>query len=124
MNRFDEELKEAIAEGNVEATLAVTMQAMFNARTEAERLAVEAAEADKPKKKITKAQITKAEKEAAERTNAEKTEIAGIKGEDAVARLAELTEELKAGVESDVQDKIDDLEAIRVMDLLTEARFR
>ena len=124
MNRFDEELKEAIAENNVEATLAVTMQAMFNARAEAERLATEAAEADKPKKKITKAQLTKLEKEADARTKAEQAEIAGIKGEDAVSKLAELTEELKAGVESDVQDKIDDLEAIRVMDLLTEARFR
>lgn len=124
MNRFDEELKEAIAEKNVETKLAVTMQAMFNARAEAERLATEVAEADKPKKKITKAQLTKLEKEAVERARAEKAEIAGIKGEDAVSKLAELTEELKAGVESDVQDKIDDLEAIRVMDLLTEARFR
>ena len=64
------------------------------------------------------------EKEVEDRTRAEQAEIAGIKGEDAVARLTELTEELKAGVEPDVQDKIDDLEAIRVMDLLTEARFR
>ena len=124
MNRYDEELKEAIAGDSVEATLAVTMQAIFNARTEAERLATEAAEAEKPKKKITKAQLAKMEKEVEDRTRAEQAEIAGIKGEDAVARLTELTEELKAGVESDVQDKIDDLEAIRVMDLLTEARFR
>ncbi|MDP6665836.1 MAG: DNA-directed RNA polymerase subunit beta' [Dehalococcoidia bacterium] len=124
MNRYDEELKEAIAADKVETTLATTMQAMFNAKSEAERLAAETAELDKPKKKLTKAQQTKLDKEAAARAEAEKAEIAGIQGEDAVSRLGELTEELKANVESDVQDKIDDLEAIRVMDLLTEARFR
>jgi DNA-directed RNA polymerase subunit beta' len=124
MNRFDEDLKEAIAGNQVEESLAVKMQEMFDVKNEADRLAFEAAEADKPKKKITKAQITKAEKEEAERIKAEKAEIAGIKGEDAVTRLGELTEEMKATIESDVQDKIDDLESITVMDLLTEARFR
>ena len=35
-----------------------------------------------------------------------------------------MTGEQQATVKVDVQNKIDDLEAIRVMDLLTEARFR
>jgi len=123
-NRLGEVLKESLAGGNVGPILGSTMQTMFDAKVEADRIALEFAESDKPKKKPTKAQTTKAEKETAERIEAEQTEIASFKGEDAAAKLSELTDEQKAGVEADVQDKIDDLEAIRVMDLLTEARFR
>ncbi|MDA1278997.1 MAG: DNA-directed RNA polymerase subunit beta' [Chloroflexi bacterium] len=124
MNRFDEELKTSIAESTVETTLATTMQEMFNAQAEAERVAAEIAEMDRPKKKQTKAQQTKLEKEAEERAESELAEIESIQGEDAVSKLGELTETLKLNVEADVQNKIDDLEAIQVMDLLTEARFR
>jgi DNA-directed RNA polymerase subunit beta' len=124
INRLGEDLKESLAGDNVESILGTTMQAMFDVRTEQDRIALEIAEADKPKKKPTKAQLAKAEKEAAERAETETAEIAGFKGEEAATKLAELTDEQKAGVEADVQDKIDDLEAIRVMDLLTEARFR
>ncbi len=124
VNRLGEDLKESLAGGSVEETLGTTMQSLFEARVEADRIAKEFAEIDKPKKKPTKAQLAKAEKEAAELVEAHKAEIASFKGEDAVTKLTELTEEQKAAVEADVQDKIDDLEAIRVMDLLTEARFR
>jgi len=123
-NRLGEDLKESLAGDKVEAILSSTMELIFEQRAEADRMATELAEIDKPKKKPTKAQLAKAEKEAVERAKTEQAEIAGFKGEDAVAKLSELTDEQKAGVEADVQDKIDDLEAIRVMDLLTEARFR
>ena len=123
-NRLDEVLKESLTGSDVEPILATTMQAVFDARFEAERLATELAEIDKPKKKPTKAQLAKAEKEANLRAETESAEIASFKGEQAIAKLVELTDEQKAGVEADVQDKIDDLEAIQVMDLLTEARFR
>jgi DNA-directed RNA polymerase subunit beta' len=123
-NRLGEDLKVSLSGDNVEGVLASTMQVMFDARVEQDRIATELAEIDKPKKKPTKAQLAKAEKEANARTESEQKEIAEFKGEDAIAKLTELTDEQKAGVEADVQDKIDDLEAIRVMDLLTEARFR
>ena len=124
INRLGEALKESLAGSGVEAVLAVTMQEMFNAKAESDRIALEMSEIDKPKKKATKAQLVKAEKEATERAESEKAEIAEFKGESASAKLSELTDEQKAGVEADVQEKIDDLEAIEVMDLLTEARFR
>jgi len=123
-NRLGEELKGSLSGSGIETILAATMQEMFNAKTEADRIALEIAEIDKPKKKPTKAQLVKAEKEATERAVSEKAEIAEFKGEGASAKLSELTDEQKATVEADVQDKIDDLEAIEVMDLLTEARFR
>jgi DNA-directed RNA polymerase subunit beta' len=124
VNRLGEDLKESLAGDNVEGTLGTTMQAMFEARVEADRIALEFAEADKPKKKITKAQQAKADKEAAALVEAHNAEVASFKGEAAATKLSELTDEQKAAVESDVQDKIDDLESIQVMDLLTEARFR
>jgi DNA-directed RNA polymerase subunit beta' len=124
VNRLGEDLKESLAGDNVEGTLGTTMQAMFEARVEADRIALEFAEADKPKKKITKAQQTKADKEAAALVEAHNAEVASFKGEAAATKLSELTDEQKAAVEADVQDKIDDLESIQVMDLLTEARFR
>ena len=122
--RLDEEIKASLAGDSVEQILAKTMQEMFDAKVEADRIALELAEIDKPKKKPTKAQLAKAEKEAIERAESEKAEIAKFKGESASVKLTELTDERKAMVEADVQDKIDDLEAIEVMDLLTEARFR
>ena len=122
--RFDEDLKDAVSENNVEPVLASTMQMMFDAKIEADRIATELAELDKPKKKLTKAQAARAEKEALELAESQSLEIQSFKGEDAVTKLTELTEEQKAAVKADVQNKIDDLEAIRVMDLLTEARFR
>jgi len=123
-NRLDEDLKESLTGSDVEPILATTMQAVFDARFEAERLATELSEIDKPKKKPTKAQIAKSEKDANLRAETESAEIASFKGEEAIAKLSDLTDEQKAAVEADVQDKIDDLEAIQVMDLLTEARFR
>jgi len=122
--RFDEDLKDAVSEKKVEPVLASTMQAIFDAKLEADRIATELAELDKPKKKLTKAQAARAEKEALELAESQSLEIESFKGEDAVTKLTELTEEQKAAVKADVQNKIDDLEAIRVMDLLTEARFR
>ena len=124
ITRFDEDLKDAISVNNVEPVLASTMRVMFDAKQEADRIATELAELDKPKKKLTKAQAAKAEKEATERAASQLLEIESFKGEDAVTKLSELTEEQKATIKVDVQNKIDDLEAIRVMDLLTEARFR
>jgi DNA-directed RNA polymerase subunit beta' len=124
VNRLGEDLKESLAGDAVEATLGTTMQAMFEQRVESDRIALEFAESDKPKKKITKAQQTKADKEAAELIEAHNAEVASFKGEGAATKLSELTDEQKAGVEANVQDKIDDLESITVMDLLTEARFR
>ena len=124
VNRLGEDLKESLAGDTVESTLGTTMQVMFEARVEADRIALEFAESDKPKKKITKAQQTKADKAAAELVEAHNSEVASFKGEGAATKLSELTDEQKAGVEADVQDKIDDLESIQVMDLLTEARFR
>ncbi|MBO05351.1 MAG: DNA-directed RNA polymerase subunit beta', partial [Chloroflexi bacterium] len=123
-NRLSEDLKENLAGGNVEGTLRTTMQSIFEAQLEAERVAQEMAELDKPKKKPTKAQLAKAEKEAAEREASHQEEMDSFKGDDASAKLTEITEEQIANVKSDVQDKIDDLESIQVMDLLTEARFR
>jgi len=122
--RFDEDLKDAVSENNVEPVLASTMQMIFDAKIEADRIATELSELDKPKKKLTKAQAARAEKEALELAESQSLEIQSFKGEDAVTKLIELTEEQKAAVKADVQNKIDDLEAIRVMDLLTEARFR
>ena len=124
ITRFDEDLKDAISVNNVEPVLASTMRVMFDAKQEADRIATELAELDKPKKKVTKAQAAKAEKEATERAASQLLEIESFKGEDAVTKLSELAEEQQATVKVDVQSKIDDLEAIRVMDLLTEARFR
>jgi len=124
VNRLGEDLKENLAGSEVESTLASTMQTLFEHRVESERIAEEFANADKPKKKPTKAQTTKAEKDAAEQLATHQAEVASFTGEAASTKLAEITEEQKAMVESDVQDKIDDLESIRVMDLLTEARFR
>ena len=124
VNRLGEDLKDSLAGDAVESTLGTTMQVMFEARVEADRIALEFAESDKPKKKITKAQQTKADKAAAELVEAHNSEVASFKGEGAATKLSELTDEQKAGVEADVQDKIDDLESIQVMDLLTEARFR
>ena len=124
ITRFDEDLKDAVSEKNVEPVLASTMQAMFDAKLEADRIATELAELDKPKKKLTKAQTAKAEKEALELAESQSLEIESYKGEGALTKLTDLTEEQKEAVKVDVQNKIDDLEAIRVMDLLTEARFR
>ena len=124
VNRLGEDLKDSLAGDAVESTLGTTMQVMFEARVEADRIALEFAESDKPKKKITKAQQTKADKAAAELVEAHNSEVASFKGEGAATKLSELTDEQMAGVEADVQDKIDDLESIQVMDLLTEARFR
>ena len=124
VNRLGEDLKDSLAGDAVESTLGTTMQVMFEARVEADRIALEFAESDKPKKKITKAQQTKADKAAAELVDAHNSEVASFKGEGAATKLSELTDEQMAGVEADVQDKIDDLESIQVMDLLTEARFR
>ena len=124
ITRFDEDLKDAVSEKNVEPVLASTMQAMFDAKLEADRIATELAELDKPKKKLTKAQTAKAEKEALELAESQSLEIKSYKGEGALTKLTDLTEEQKQAVKVDVQNKIDDLEAIRVMDLLTEARFR
>ena len=124
ITRFDEDLKDAVSEKNVEPVLASTMQAMFDAKLEADRIATELAELDKPKKKLTKAQTAKAEKEALELAESQSLEIKSYKGEGALTKLTDLTEEQKQTVKVDVQNKIDDLEAIRVMDLLTEARFR
>ena len=76
------------------------------------------------RKKLTKAQTAKAEKEALELAESQSLEIESYKGEGALTKLTDLTEEQKEAVKVDVQNKIDDLEAIRVMDLLTEARFR
>lgn len=123
-NRLSEDLKENLAGGNVEGTLRKTMQSIFEAQLEAERVAQEMAELDKPKKKPTKAQLAKAEKEAAEREAVHQEEMDSFKGDDASAKLTVITEEQIANVQADVQDKIDDLESIQVMDLLTEARFR
>ena len=61
ITRFDEDLKDAVTEKNVEPVLASTMQAMFDAKLEADRIATELAELDKPKKKLTKSQTAKAE---------------------------------------------------------------
>ena len=122
--RFDEDLKDAVSEKKVEPVLASTMQAIFDAKLEADRIATELAELDKPKKKLTKAQTAKAEKEALELAESQSLEIENYKGEDALTKLTDLTEEQKEALKVDVQNKIDDLEAIRVMDLLTEARFR
>jgi len=124
INRLGEDLVESLAGGEVEATLEVTMQEMFETRVEAERVAAELADAEKPKKKVSKAQITKAEKESDEQVTVHLAEIETFKGEGAAAKLVEITEERKAAVEASVQQKIDDLESIQVMDLLTEARFR
>jgi len=124
VNRLNEDLKENLAGSEVESILASTMQVLFDQRVETERIAEEFSNADKPKKKLTKAQVTRAEKEAAEKLEAHKSEVASFKGEAALTKLTEITEEQKEMVESDVQDKIDDLESIRVMDLLTEARYR
>ena len=124
ITRFDEDLKDAVSEKNVEPVLASTMQAMFDAKLEADRIATELAELDKPKKKLTKSQTAKAEKEALELAESQSLEIESYKGEGALTKLTDLTEEQKEAVKVDVQNKIDDLEAIRVMDLLTEARFR
>jgi len=122
--RFDDDLKDAVSENNVESVLGLTMRAMFDAKLEADRVAAELAELDKPKKKLTKAQAAKAEKEAIELAESQTSEIESFKGDDAITKLTELTEEQKEAVKLDVQSKIDDLQAIRVMDLLTEARFR
>jgi DNA-directed RNA polymerase subunit beta' len=124
VNRLGEDLKENLAGEAVEGTLAATMQVLFEQRVEADRIALEFAEIDKPKKKPTKAQLAKAEKESAELIAAHNAEVASFKGDDAATKLSEITDEQKANVEADVQEKIDDLESIRVMDLLTEARFR
>ena len=124
VNRLGEDLNESLAGGDIEGTLATTMQSLFDAQLEAERTAEEFSASEKPKKKPTKAQLAKAEKKANERVEAHIAEVASFKGEEATTKLTELTDEQKAAVEADVQDKIDDLEAIRVMDLLTEARFR
>ncbi len=124
ITRFEEDLKDAVSENNVEPVLASTMQSMFDAKAEADRIANELAELDKPKKKLTKAQVLRAEKEALELAESQSKEIESYKGPEAVTKLTELTEEQIAAVKVDVQNKIDDLEAIRVMDLLTEARFR
>jgi len=124
VNRLNEDLKENLAGSEVESILASTMQVLFDQRVETERIAEEFSNADKPKKKLTKAQVTRAEKETAEKLEAHKSEVASFKGEAALTKLTEITEEQKEMVESDVQDKIDDLESIRVMDLLTEARYR
>ena len=124
ITRFDEDLKDAVSEKNVEPVLASTMQAMFDAKLEADRIATELAELDKPKKKLTKSQTAKAEKQALELAESQSLEIKSYKGEGALTKLTDLTEEQKQAVKVDVQNKIDDLEAIRVMDLLTEARFR
>ena len=124
VNRLNEDLKENLAGSEVESILASTMQVLFDQRVETERIAEEFSNADKPKKKLTKAQVTRAEKEAAKKLEAHKSEVASFKGEAALTKLTEITEEQKEMVESDVQDKIDDLESIRVMDLLTEARYR
>jgi len=124
ITRFGEDLKDAVSVNNVEPVLASTMRAMFDAKQEADRIATELAELDKPKKKQTKAQAAKEEKQATERAASQSLEIESFKGKDAVIKLTELTEEQQATVKVDVQNKIDDLEAIRVMDLLTEARFR
>ena len=66
VNRLGEDLKENLAGSEVESTLASTMKVLFEHRVETERIAEEFSNADKPKKKPTKAQINKAEKEAAE----------------------------------------------------------
>ena len=124
LNRLTEDLKENLAGSEVESILASTMQVMFDQLIETERISEEFSNADKPKKKLTKAQVTRSEKEAAEKLEAHKAEVASFKGEAALTKLTEITEEQKEMVESDVQDKIDDLESIRVMDLLTEARYR
>jgi len=124
VNRLGEDLKENLAGNEVESTLASTMQTLFEHHVESERIAEELSNSDKPKKKLTKAQITRSEKEAAERLATHKSEVASFTGEAASTKLSEITDEQKAMVESDVKDKIDDLESIRVMDLLTEARFR
>jgi len=103
-NRLGEVLKESLAGSGVESILATTMQEMFDAKTEVDRIALEIAEIDKPKKKPTKAQLVKAEKAAVERAASEQAEIAEFKGEGASAKLSELTDEQKAMVEADVQD--------------------
>ena len=46
ITRFDEDLKDAVSEKNVEPVLASTMQAMFDAKLEADRIATELAELD------------------------------------------------------------------------------
>ena len=61
-NRLAEDLKENLSAGTVEGPLRETMQSIYNAQLEAERVATEMAELDKPKKKPTKAQIIKSEK--------------------------------------------------------------
>ena len=123
-NRLAEDLKENLSAGTVEGPLRETMQSIYNAQLEAERVATEMAELDKPKKKPTKAQIIKSEKEAKAREDAHQAEMNSYKGEAASTKLTEITEEQITKVQADVQDKIDDLESIQVMDLLTEARFR
>ena len=124
LNRLTEDLKENLAGSEVESILASTMQVMFDQLIETERISEEFSNADKPKKKLTKAQVTRSEKEAADKLKAHKAEVASFKGEAASTKLTDITEEQKEMVEADVQDKIDDLESIRVMDLLTEARYR
>tara|TARA_Y100001934_G_scaffold267618_1_gene348539 strand:- start:209 stop:4651 length:4443 start_codon:yes stop_codon:yes gene_type:complete len=123
-NRLAEDLKENLSAGTVEGPLRETMQSIYEAQLEAERLATEMAELDKPKKKPTKSQVIKAEKEAQEREDAHQAEMNSFKGEEASTKLSEITEQQITKVNADVQDKIDDLESIQVMDLLTEARFR
>jgi len=46
INRLGEELKESLAGSGVEAVLAVTMQEMFNAKAESDRIALEMSEID------------------------------------------------------------------------------
>ena len=114
--RLDEELKAAAESDSPEEALAAVLAELSQA-AEAEEEVVEAkpkARAKAKPKAKSKAKASAKDEEAAEEAPEP----------DVLEKLQTLFDDRKQGVESDVQSKLDELDAIRVMDLLTEARYR
>ncbi len=123
--RLKENSNLATENKDVEVVLSEILKNKYKLQNDQKILEINSLEVDlNTGKKVTKSLRTKMLDQAEEVFQKNLSSIAEIKGKDAETKLVQETENLIDLVKVDVEEKIKDLNSIKVMDLLTEARFR
>ena len=123
--RLKENSNLATENKDVEVVLSEILKNKYKLENDQKILEINTLEVDpNTGKKVTKTLRTKMLAQAEEAFQKNLSSIVEIKGKDAEVKLAQETENLIDLVKIDVDEKIKDLNSIKIMDLLTEARFR
>ena len=123
--RLKENSNLATENKDVEVVLSEILKNKYKLENDQKILEINSLEVDlNTGKKVTKSLRIKMLDQAEEVFQKNLSSIVEIKGKDAETKLVQETENLIDLVKIDVDEKIKDLNSIKIMDLLTEARFR